>query len=80
MTYDLVLQNNILINDNNVACIADIQANAVSHKMMYPFHFSEFSASLFKAPEELSCGMRDSATDVYSFASTVYRVSILALL
>lgn len=71
------LQNNILVDENGVACLADfglshIKLQTTTMVSLEPQPF--LGAIRWMAPELLGGGNRSLASDIYSFAMTIYEV------
>ena len=69
-------EENIVVTDCGRACLTDAGLNTLALRAFSNSLEPVPSAWMYKAAEELLFGIRDQCTDVYSFASTVYAVSI----
>ena len=70
------MQGNVLITDDFRAPITDAGVYMSAVQTLSVDHFRVPSQWPYKLPEELRDGIRISHTDVYSFACTVYFVSL----
>jgi serine/threonine protein kinase len=71
-----LLKENKLVTDSGGACITDVGVNTLAIRTIYKDFYPVPSAWAYKAHEELMNGLRDRRTDVFSFASTAYAVSV----
>jgi serine/threonine protein kinase len=69
------LKGNILVNYGGQPCIDDIGVDILAVREIYKGFSRVSGAWSYKAPEELTSGVRDQRTDVYSFACIIYAVS-----
>jgi len=70
------LEENIIVTDCGRACLTDFGVNTLTLRAFSNSFEPVPSAWMYKDAEELLSGIRDQRTDVYSFASMVYAVSI----
>jgi len=67
---------NILVNYGGQPCIDDIGVDILAVREIYKGFSRVSGAWSYKAPEELTSGVRDQRTDVYSFACIIYAIYI----
>lgn len=75
----LDLQNNILVDEYGTACLADFGLAHVKYgttRLLQPTNQPQMGTTRWMAPERLDGRVASRSSDIYSFAMTIYEVTM----